>query len=331
MEDYQKMDKKEVSLEDIGLRLDLFLLKHLNESRNKIENFIKSGSVLINNSKVVKSGYKLKVNDIVMYNSKELLKDSENESYNIDFDIEIIYEDEDILVINKPSNLTVHTAPSVKEATLVDWLKSKNFSLSTINDEYRHGIVHRLDKGTSGILIIAKNNPTHMALSEQLSNRTMGRYYLAIVDLPLKENLFIEKSIARNQKNRLKMAISKDGRYAKTAFCKLLTSKDNNFELIAAKLFTGRTHQIRVHLNSINRHILGDNLYGFKGDCGIFSRIYLHAYILYFIHPSKNIKMIFTAKIPKDIISFLETNFNTKEYNEKIIKDNIINCFDFIY
>jgi 23S rRNA pseudouridine1911/1915/1917 synthase len=145
--------------------------------------------------------------------------------------------------------------------------------------------VHRIDKETSGALVIAKNNEAHVSLSAQLEDKSMGRYYLAIIDLPLKENVVVELPIGRSLKNRLKMDVVKDGRMAKSAFAKLVLSKDTKKELIAAKLFTGRTHQIRVHLQGLSRHILGDSLYGFKSQNGTIPRVMLHAYILYLKHP----------------------------------------------
>lgn len=114
-------------------------------------------------------------------------------------------------------------------------------------------------------MVVAKSNDAHVFLSQQLQDKSMGRYYLALIDLPLKDNIILEKPIARNPSNRLKMGIVENGKYAKSAFSKIALSQNEKYELIAAKLYTGRTHQIRVHLNSINRHILGDNLYGFKG------------------------------------------------------------------
>jgi 23S rRNA pseudouridine1911/1915/1917 synthase len=224
--------------------------------------------------------------------------------------------------------LTVHDAPSVKDATLVDWLKLKKISLSTISGEERHGIVHRLDKGTSGVMVIAKTNEAHTFLAKQLEDKSMGRYYLAIIDLPLKDNVIIEKPIGRNPNNRLKMSIEQNGKNAKSAFLKITQSKNEKFELIAAKLFTGRTHQIRVHLSSINRHILGDNLYGFKGDLNKINRFYLHAYNLYLTHPITKKQMSFKANLPEDICKFLNENFNMENMNDNIDENSIISNFD---
>ena len=260
-------------------RLDKFLALNIDASRNQIEQLIKKEYVKVDGKIVSKTGLKLKENQSidVFFPEAELnpIKDEKFVKESLeDKNVEIIYEDDDILVINKPYNLTVHDAPSVKDATLVDWLKLNNISLSTISGEERHGIVHRLDKGTSGVMVVAKTNQAHVGLSKQLEDKTMGRYYLAIVDMPLKDNIIIDKSIARSQNNRLKMAIDENGRNAKSAFSKISLSNKENFELISAKLFTGRTHQIRVHLSSINRHILGDNLYGFKGELNTINRFY---------------------------------------------------------
>lgn len=314
-------------------RLDKFLATQIDAPRNQIEQLIKKEYVKVDGKIVSKTGLKLKENQNVEvhFPQSELtkMKDIEfiEESLK-DKNIEIIYEDDDILVINKPYNLTVHDAPSVKDATLVDWLKLNNISLSTISAEVRHGIVHRLDKGTSGVMVVAKTNQAHLELSKQLEDKSMGRYYLAIIDTPLKDNIIIDKSIARSQNNRLKMAIDENGRTAKSAFCRIALSNKENFELIAAKLYTGRTHQIRVHLSSINRHILGDNLYGFKGELNKINRFYLHAYYLYLTHPVTNERMSFKANLPKDMNEFLNTNFKGENIDDKINENNLISYFD---
>ena len=314
-------------------RLDKFLASKIDASRNQIEQLIKKDFVQVDGKTVNKTGIKLKENQIVdvhfpesefsSVKNLEFIEDSLK-----DKEIQIIYEDEYILVLNKPHNLTVHDAPSVKDATLVDWLKLQNISLSTLSGEERHGIVHRLDKGTSGVMVVAKTNEAHIELSKQLENKSMGRYYLAIIDTPLKDNIVINKSIARNPNNRLKMAIDENGRNAKSAFLKIALSNKENFELISAKLFTGRTHQIRVHLSSINRHILGDNLYGFKGELNKINRFYLHAYYLYLIHPITKEQMGFKADLPNDMNEFLTTNFQGENINDKINENNIISNFN---
>jgi len=306
------------------IRLDKYLSTKLNETRNQIEQLIKKEYVKVDNKVKAKTGYKLKLNQTIEVTFPTIEK---KEIQKVDFDVEILYEDDYLLVLNKPSNLIVHDAPSVSEPTLVDWLKQKEISLSTISGEERHGIVHRLDKGTSGVMVVAKTNEAHVGLSRQLEDKSMGRIYLAITDLPLKDNQIIEGPIARSPNNRLKMGIVPHGKQAKSAFLKLDLSKNEKLELISAKLFTGRTHQIRVHLSSIDRHILGDNLYGFKGELNKINRVYLHAYNLYLIHPITNEKMDFTAGIPDDMNEFLEKHFNMESINEKIDKNDIINSF----
>jgi 23S rRNA pseudouridine1911/1915/1917 synthase len=314
-------------------RLDKFLATKIEASRNQIEQLIKKDFVSVDGKIVSKTGYKLKLNQNIEVNFPQTeISDVKNEDFIKeslkDKKVEIIYEDEHILVVNKPYNLTVHDAPSVKDATLVDWLKLKKISLSTISGEERHGIVHRLDKGTSGVMVIAKTNEAHTFLAKQLEDKSMGRYYLAIIDLPLKDNVIIEKPIGRNPNNRLKMSIEQNGKNAKSAFLKITQSKNEKFELIAAKLFTGRTHQIRVHLSSINRHILGDNLYGFKGDLNKINRFYLHAYNLYLTHPITKKQMSFKANLPEDICKFLNENFNMENMNDNIDENSIISNFD---
>ena len=315
---------------DEATRLDKFLSKKLLQNRNQIEQLIKKGFVNINDKTIIKTGLKLKLSQKIIVT---LPAPKIKEAQEVNFDIDIIYEHEEILVINKPSGVIVHDAPSVNEPTLVDWLKKKNISLSTISGEQRHGIVHRLDKGTSGVLVIAKTNESHVKLSKQLEDKTMGRYYLAISDLPLKDNIIINKPIARNPNNRLKMGIVSNGKTAKTAFKKLILNKNTQdtskkYELICAKLFTGRTHQIRVHLESINRAILGDALYGFKGNDSNISRIYLHAYCLYLIHPKSNKLEKFVANIPNDMTNLIQNNFDKESIDEKINKEYITNSFD---
>ena len=297
-------------ISDVSDRVDKFLAKKLNVSRNQVESLIKKSCVKINQKIIKKGGEKLKVGDIVEVTFLEVTK--LNEKKDVDFDIDILYEDEDLMVINKPPKLVVHPAPSVKEATLVDWLKSKNYSLSTLAGEERFGIVHRIDKDTSGALVIAKNNKTHEFLSKQLKDKTMGRYYLMLLNEPLKEVKCVNKPIGRNPKNRLKMAYVKNAKEAKTLFVPLYEN------LTAAKLFTGRTHQIRVHLSTIGRYILGDILYGAKNQK--ISRVMLHAYEIYFLHPNgKKISII--APLMDDFIQNLPKGFNY----EKI--DNISKYF----
>ena len=270
-------------------RLDVAVAKELQISRNQALNLIKDSLVSVNLKLVSKPSFLLSENDKICVNFAPK-KEVQNE-YEVNFDIPIIYEDDDLIVLNKPPQIVVHQAPSVKEATLVEWLNKKGFMLSNLNGDVRAGIVHRLDKGTSGAIVVAKNNFAHAKLSEQLSDKSMGRIYLALTDLPLKEDVIIDKPIGRNPNNRLKKAIVEDAKFAKSAFVNLLS--EGGVNLIAAKLFTGRTHQIRVHLASLNLPIVGDEKYG-KNRA---NRMFLHAYSIALL----NYK--FKAPIPKEFNS----------------------------
>jgi 23S rRNA pseudouridine1911/1915/1917 synthase len=295
-------------------RLDKILAVQLDVSRNQVEKLVKEGLVCVNDKTITKSSFKVTEGDTVSYSIKEAER---RVAPPIDFDVEILYEDEYLLVVNKPAGLVVHPAPSVKEPTLVDWLIHKGISLSTISGEERYGIVHRIDKETTGALVVAKDNKIHEALSLQLQDKSMGRYYLALIDYPLKDDTVVDKPIGRNPKNRLKMDVVPGGRSAKTAFVKLLTS-NSGVELIAAKLFTGRTHQIRVHLNTLGRHILGDDLYGFKSKRDKISRVNLHAYLLYLVHPVTGKRMEFLAPLFEDMKVYISKNFDQGKVDEKI-------------
>ncbi len=307
------------------MRLDRYLQQTLQQPRNQVEQLIKQQGVKIDGKAVHKCGFRLKGGEEIhlTFAPKE-----RRPAEKIDFDVEILYEDEDLMIIDKPSGLTVHPAPSVKEPTLVDWLRYKGVSLSTLSGEERHGIVHRIDKETSGALVVAKTNRAHLALSRQLENKTMGRYYLALIDQPLKESGFVEKKITRNPRNRIKMMAADTGREAKSAFLKIAASPTKRWELIAAKLFTGRTHQIRVHLASIGRHILADTTYGFKSKKDKINRIMLHAYIIYFIHPTTGEKIVKQAPIPEDFRRLLASAFVKEEIDEKIVPDTLVDAFD---
>ncbi|WP_103579380.1 RluA family pseudouridine synthase [Campylobacter concisus] len=304
-------------------RLDVAVAKELQISRNQALNLIKDSLVSVNLKPVSKPSFLLSENDEVCVNFAPK-KEVQNE-YEVNFDIPIIYEDDDLIVLNKPPQIVVHQAPSVKEATLVEWLNKKGFMLSNLNGDVRAGIVHRLDKGTSGAIVVAKNNFAHAKLSEQLSDKSMGRIYLALTDLPLKEDVIIDKPIGRNPNNRLKKAIVADAKFAKSAFVNLLS--EGGVNLIAAKLFTGRTHQIRVHLASINRHILGDDLYGFKSQGDKISRVMLHAYMLYFIHPRTGKRVEFTAKTYDDFNQIIYKKIPKEIFDEKICHTHIDTIF----
>ncbi len=320
------MDQTKNYICEQSQRLDAFLAEQIGQSRSQIAQLIKKGCVHVEDKLVARPGVKLKVGQNVLVSFPEA---EPEKALDIDFDVEILYEDDDVLVINKPSGVTVHPAPSVKEATLVDWLKHKGIRLSTISGEERHGIVHRLDKGTSGAMIVAKNNEAHEFLSQQLQDRTMGRYYLAVLNPPLKEDITtIDKHINRSAHNRLKMAcVDNLGKNAKTMFANLALSNDEVNQLVACKLFTGRTHQIRVHLETINRHIIGDHIYGISPKQEKSERILLHAYMIYFTHPTSKEELSFVAPFDAQMQEYIDKKFNSEQINEVIKPSNILRSF----
>ena len=310
----------------ISGRIDKILASQLDVSRNQVEKLVKDGLVSVNGKGISKTSFKVAEGDEITYTFKEAEK---RVVPPIDFDVEVLYEDDYLLVVNKPSGLVVHPAPSVKEPTLVDWLIHKGISLSTISGEERHGIVHRIDKETTGALVVAKTNEAHEKLSIQLQDKSMGRYYLALIDCPLKDDTIVDKPIGRNPKNRLKMDVVPHGKTAKTAFVKLAQTV-YDVELIAAKLFTGRTHQIRVHLNTLGRHILGDDLYGFKTKRDKIARVNLHAYLLYLVHPETGEKMEFVAPIFDDMTDYITKYFDQDIVDKKMNPETLGTLFTHI-
>ncbi len=244
---------------DENKRLDSYLSEITpNLSRSKIQNFIKSGNVKINNT-IKKPSYILKENDKIDF---EIPEEEKLEIKPQDIPIEIIYEDENMLVINKPSGMLTHPTTLERENTLVNALLYKfNNNLSDINGEFRRGILHRLDRNTSGLLMIAKNNKAHEFLAEQIKNHTITKKYRAIVKGVIKEDEFeINSPIGRNPNQPHKMMTREDGKHSKTIVKVLERFKEYTY--IELTLITGRTHQIRVHMKSINHPVYNDTLYG---------------------------------------------------------------------
>jgi len=299
---------------DENKRLDHFLTQALNVSRNQVTQLIKHNAVCIADKPISKPSFKLKAQTSIRVT---FIEATPSEACTPHFDVDILYEDEHLMVLNKPVGITVHPAPSVKEATLVDWLKTKDIRLSTLSGEERHGIVHRLDKATSGAIVIAKENETHQALSEQLSTKSMGRFYLAVIEPPLKErSIVIDKPIERARNNRLKMSALQRGKEAKTQFVQLAQTQKQ--ALIACKLFTGRTHQIRAHLESFNRHIIGDPLYGTpsKHAPTKVARMLLHAYQIYFYHPIRKEYLRISAPLEQTFYNYITQTFKEEDIDE---------------
>lgn len=304
-------------------RLDSVLAELLCTSRNQAAQLLKAGAVTVNGiarnaSWKLCGGEELRV-------CKQQAKPQQAQEMTLD--VPILYEDDCLLVLNKPPMLVVHGAPSVREPTLCDWLAQKGYCLSTLAGENRHGIVHRLDKQTSGAIVIAKDNATHSALSAQLQSRALGRYYLAIVDRELREDTIFACDMARSSHNRLKMGKVPQGkgRFSQSLFVNLAPSLRGDSALIAAKLKTGRTHQIRCHLENLGRHILGDRLYGYRG--GYQDRIMLHAYMLYLTHPKTQESLILKAPLFLDMLRYLSQNYDRERIDEVLGHGSIIAAF----
>lgn len=285
--------------EETQTRIDSYLATKLDISRSKIQKLIKEGKVLVND-KVISANYLVKLNDQIQVND-ELNYEISVEPENIPLDI--VYEDDDILVINKASGMVVHPAPGHYTNTLVNALLYR-FNI-TSGDKMRPGIVHRLDKDTSGLMLVAKNEETHEKLSKMIGNKEVERRYLAITTGVIKTDTgTIDAPIGRDQRNRLKMQVTDvNAKEAITHFKVLKRYKANT--LIECILETGRTHQIRVHLAYINYPIVNDPLYGKEKNCTEFGQM-LHSKSIRFNHPRTNKELYFEVEPPKEFKEKLE-------------------------
>ena len=291
-----------VNEEQNNIRIDKYLSSIITDkSRSFIQGLIEKENVTVN-GKNVKSNYKVKKRDIVEVSIEE------PEILNVkpeDIPIDIMYEDKDVIVVNKPQGMVVHPGPGNYNGTLVNALLYHCSNLSSINGVIRPGIVHRIDKDTSGVLVIAKNDEAHNKLSNQLKEHSMKREYYAIVEGRLKnDNGIINRPIGRNKKDRLKMGIVEDGKHAVTHYYVL--ERYNGYTLVKCVLETGRTHQIRVHMASIGFPLVGDPLYGFKKQKFNLRGQVLHAKTLGFIHPSTNEYMEFNSELPEYFKELIE-------------------------
>ena len=283
--------------EEKNVRLDAYISKNYSDiSRTMVQKLIENGNILVNGKKE-KASYKIQLNDKIEIN---MPKPKEVDIKPQDIPIEIVYEDDDIVVVNKPKGLVVHPANGNPDGTLVNAIMAKcKTSLSGIGGELRPGIVHRLDKDTSGLLIIAKNDKAHINMSEQIKNRQVKKIYIALVKGVVKENeATINMPIGRSTKDRKKMAVRKDGKEAVTHF-KVLKRYDNKYTLLELKIDTGRTHQIRVHMAEIGHPVVGDMVYSNgKNEFGIEGQM-LHAKSLDFKHPITGKDMHLEAELPE--------------------------------
>lgn len=291
-----------VTDEEEGDRLDVYLSEQLGDmSRSYIQKIIKDNKVTVND-KVEKSKYLVKEDDNIKIEIPEP-KLLEVATENIPIDI--VYEDDDVLIVNKPQNMVVHPAPGNYTGTLVNAiLYHCKDNLSSINGVIRPGIVHRIDKDTSGLLMIAKNNNSHNFLASQLKDHSITREYEFICHGVVKEDkITVNKPIGRNPKDRLKMGIVNGGKEAITHF--EVIKRFDNFTHMRATLETGRTHQIRVHSMSIHHPLLGDMLYGPKNNKFKIEGQVLHARKLGFIHPTTKEYIEFNSNLPEYFVNIL--------------------------
>ena len=295
---------KFLEVESDGKRIDAYLSEKLEDmSRVTVQRLLSNGKILVNH-KIVKSSYKVQEGDKIQI-EEEIPVEISLKAQNIP--LEVIYEDKDIIVVNKPKGIVVHPANGNPDGTLVNAIMAMcKGSLSGIGGEIRPGIVHRLDKDTSGIIVVAKNDKAHINLSEQIKEHRVKKTYIALVRGIVKENeATINMPIGRSEKDRKKMAVTKKGKEAITHFRVL--ERYDKYTLLQVNIETGRTHQIRVHLSQIGYPIVGDEVYSngknewnIKGQC-------LHAKSLEFTHPITGEKMYLEARLP--------------EYFENMLKD----------
>lgn len=280
-----------------NIRIDKYLSENTEYSRSYIEKLIDEKCVLVN-GKEVKASYKVCLNDEIEIN--DTLK-KESDIKPVKMQLNIVYEDDDLMIINKPSGLVVHPGAGNYDNTLVNGLLNYTNNLSSVND-VRPGIVHRLDKDTSGLMVVAKNNKCHELLSEMFKNHEVKRTYYALVCgvVPYNKGT-VDVPLKKDETKFDRVCASEDGKKAITHFTVL--KRYNDYTLLSLNLETGRTHQIRVHLSYIGHPLIGDTLYG--NNSKYISRQALHAYKVEFIHPITNKLTQFTSDVPKDFVSFI--------------------------
>ena len=294
------MARIKIDEENVNVRLDKAISNILKDkSRNYIESLLDNNQITVN-GKIEKPSYKVKLNDIIDITEIEKSLDLKAE----DLGLDIVYEDDYVAVVNKPKGMSVHPGAGVNEGTLVNGLLYELDDLSTINGVERPGIVHRIDKDTTGLLMIAKNDIASKSLTQQLSEHKCNRVYHALVYGVIAESRGrINAPIARSESDRKKMAVVENGKPAITNFKVLKRFKD--FTYIECKLETGRTHQIRVQLEYIGHPLVGDKTYGRRkviGDLGQF----LHAKTIGFYHPKTNEWMEFDSELPEYFKEFMD-------------------------
>lgn len=289
-------------IDNDGIRIDKYLLDKLDISRNKIQKLINDNNILVN-GKSVKASYIVRVDDLIecdfLYKEKiDILPE--------DIPLDIVYEDDDLLVVNKPSGMVVHPAVGNYSHTLVNALMYHCNNLSQVNGVIRPGIVHRIDADTSGLLLVAKNDMAHVDLAKQISEKSVKREYITLVDGVIKEDTAtIDAPIGRDVKNRKKMCVTADN--SKDAITNIrVIERYKNSTLITCSLLTGRTHQIRVHMNYIGHSVINDPVYGSKKLVDPLFGQMLHARKIGFVHPRTHEYMEFSCEPPDKFLDILE-------------------------
>jgi len=288
--------KVEVTPEDKGKRLDKFLVEKFSAqfSRSSLQKLVSGGNVILNGERV-KSHHKINSGDIIEVTVPERQETGLKPE---DLPLDIVYEDDDVIVIDKPAGMVVHPAPGNYSGTLVNALLAHYGNLSKVGGDLKPGIVHRIDKGTSGLLIVAKTDMAHRNLAKQFKDKSIRRLYIALVEGVIElDNGIIDLPIGRSRRDRKKMAVDfVQSKNAVTRYHVIERFKDST--LVEASLGTGRTHQIRVHMEYLGHPLIGDDKYGRKNE---FSRPALHAKVIGFVHPVTNKYMEFVSELPEDM------------------------------
>jgi len=281
--------------EESGVRLDVYLARELEElTRSRIQKLAEDGLVTVN-GKVKKVNYKVSVGDEI---TLELPEPEDIPLEPEDIPLDIVYEDGDIVVINKPRGMVVHPAAGNYTGTLVQALLFHCHDLSGIGGSNRPGIVHRIDKDTTGLLVVAKNDMAHQSLARQIQDKTAGRIYQALVEGVIRESGQVNANIGRDPKDRKRMAVVDNGRTAVTDY--FPKEELDGMTLMQLKLHTGRTHQIRVHMAHIGHPVVGDPVYGYRKQRFALAGQLLHAWQLHLVHPRTGEEMVFEAPLPDD-------------------------------
>ena len=298
-----------VDINDV--RIDKYIADNTDYSRNLILNLIKKGDILVNDSKI-KPSYKVKQGDKITINN---VKTDTEDITPWDYPLDIVFEDDDIIIINKPSGMVVHPGNGNKDHTLVNALKSYTDKLSDINGVERLGIVHRIDKDTSGLIMVAKTNKAHEILGEYFKEHSIKREYIALLcGIFPHDTATIDAPIGRDEKNRLRMTVTPNNSKKAITHLEVLKRYKSGYTLVKARLETGRTHQIRVHTKYIGYPVYNDPVYSNKstGDFGQF----LHSYSMEFVHPITKEKMYFKRDVPKYFQDFLDKLDNEEKLDQ---------------